>query len=934
MRTLAVFSLILIAFVLVIGFHSAFAVPIAYNQTAISIPWTVQARNSTVTDLFTNNDTHLLNMQFENNLIDNSNYYNNSTWSGSSSFVTGKWGSFAANFTGSNYITTGTTTSYQFLHDGSTSWSISFWMKPALSPPPCCIILVDTSDFGNHAGITVTWNGGQLYYTITNSAAQSIVLPICSSYPADLNWHLATFTYDPALASNNGKIYLDGSLCAQSSKTGNMPTVGPSFQKLGIGAQSSGFNPFKGSIDDLHIFNRVLSQADITADYNTGIYPTKPTLITNWYHYSSTASIISQKLGTNQATLTLSGVPYQSTLAIQGENILYDTKTSGSTTLVTSTNSINTFSGVSSHLFSSRCASSQSTYDNELFPSQQLVYNFCFGTTTGGAAAPANATMTTALGNSTIYTCTSCNPAPNNFNFYQSAQKFTYTAGGAQTVALTPLIRFNSNVTNGVDPHISTFTTDLCDMTSMPGYTLRQISTIGCDTAIGANQIHYLNGTQMLQVNNYYSNNTLPFFSSIQDNQYKSALTLLPNILGITAPYTDFILYTPSANYMVVLTGTASSGNIYYVNVNTITSLLAKNYAYQSYMMTTQSTTSSFGIVNTNMGQTVRLYGPSNLNITTNIGGLFTVTSPYQIQAFPSSTSNGQTRIIDPQWTNTPTINYPITWTPTQLLFPIFLTVANAPTDAGLMVTNNNVVINSTQQTWAVLRLDSTHSGEYDVPAGTCQNVYIADISVKPAVYTYEGSTCATGVNQKTITYTNTLPLNFYTFTYGATDTYTPTNNQLTTTVRAGTAPFTYNVVVKNSTGAVAINSTFTSNSTLTSQNFNVSTVTKPASLYISAGGNTIYTAYLGSSLSLSSVASFFHQYFSYDGFDFLSMLPVIFASMFSRNTVGIGAVMVVVFIATLSWLSIVVVPDMYVAIATFISILGMLGYRGFSYGG
>lgn len=928
MKKLAVFSLILLVFVSVLGFHSAFAVPIAYNQTAISIPWTVQARNSTVTDLFTNNDTHLLNMQFENNLVDNSNYYNNATWSGSSSFVTGKWGSYAANFTGSNSIKINTSVNLGFEYN--QPFSISFWgtgIEVGSNE-----VFLSKGIFGSGTGWSINKDTfGNLFFSLSSNGFTNQLAEFCS--PSGLNsntLHQYVWTYNGNSLTSGFHCYQDGISLTTGNAQNNLSGTILNTSPITLGSDSSGGSKLKGKIDDLHIFNRVLSQSEITADFNTGIYPSKPTLITNWYHYTSTASKIGLKLGTNTQNLVLACTPYQSSLAIQGENILYDCTKSGSTTRQINTDSINTYSNSSSVLFHSNgCQSNDQDFSTFIFPTTTYVHSFCFGGSSSGSAN--NATATTVSGNNTVYSGLNNPTSPTiaNNGVFLSGQKFALSS----SYATNTFLRFNSNTTNTNDANISLFTTDLCDLTFMPGYTLRQISTIGCDDSIGANQIHYLNGTQMLQVNNYYSNNTLPFFSSIQDNQYKSALTLLPNILGITPPFTDFILYTPSANYMVVLTGTASSGNIYYVNVNTITSLLAKNYAYQSYMMTTQSTTSSFGIVNTNMGQTVRLYGPSNLNITTNIGGLFTVTSPYQIQAFPSSTSNGQTRIIDPQWTNVPATNYPMIWTATQLLYPIYLTVANAPTDAGLMVTNNNVVINSTQQTWAVLRLDSTHSGEYDVPAGTCQNVYIADISVKPAVYTYEGSTCATGVNQKTITYTNTLPLNFYTFTYGATHTYTPTNNQLTTTVRAGTAPFTYNVVVKNSTGAVAINSTFTSNSTLTSQNFNVSSVTKPASLYISAGGNTIYTAYLGSSLSLSSVASFFHQYFSYDGFDLISFLPLVFASAWTRNTVGIGAVIVVVFIATLSWLSIVVVPDQYIYIMAFISILGMLGYRGL-YGG
>lgn len=230
---------------------------------------------------------------------------------------------------------------------------------------------------------------------------------------------------------------------------------------------------------------------------------------------------------------------------------------------------------------------------------------------------------------------------------------------------------------------------------------------------------------------------------------------------------------------------------------------------------------------------------------------------------------------------------------------------------------------------WAVTRMDSTRSAEYDVLPNQCQNIYMADISVKPPVFIYQGSTCSTGANAKTIAYTASLPVNFYSFKYGASDSYVPSTNTLTTMTRSTVTPFTYTVIVKNSTGAVAVNQTYTTSSTLDTRTFNVTGVTKPASLSISVAGSQIYSSYLGSPVSLSSVASFFHQYFSYDGFDFLSFLPIMFAGMFTRNTVGIGVVLTVVMIATLSWLSVVVVPDTVVFISIIVAVIGLVGYRG-----
>ncbi|MDE1828653.1 MAG: YncE family protein, partial [Candidatus Micrarchaeota archaeon] len=543
--------------------------------------------------------------------------------------------------------------------------------------------------------IDVAYDSGKGAIYVTNYGASTVSVISDNTNTVTATIPVGAGPYGVAYDSGKGAIYVANYGASTVSVISDNTNTVTATIPVGAGPSDVAYDSGKGAI---YVTNYGASTVSVISDK---IQP----VITNWYH-STGGSTLSQILGNNQATLNLGCTPPLNTLQPQGENILYDCN-SGTTSVTSTTESINSYSGTSSSLFSTTCASGYPSYMYALFPTETSVYNFCMGTQTTSYIATTGY-MGTPSGSTKLYAC-DISGVFLSPSVFQSAQKFAITYNGNCPIYLTPLLRFNTNTTNGIDPNIPSFTTDLCDFTSMPGYALRQINNIGCDTSISANQIHYLNGTSLLQVNNYYSNNALSFFSSIQDNQYKSALTLLPNLLGISAPYTDFILYTPSANYMIVLTGTSSSGNIYYVNINTVTSLLAKNYAYQSYLMTTTSTTSTFGLSDMFNGGTVRLYGPSNMNTTLPISGLFTVTSPYQIQAFPSSTSNGQTRIIDPQWTNVPATNYPIIWTATQLLYPIYLTVANAPTDAGLIVTNNNVVINSTQQTWVVLRLDSTH---------------------------------------------------------------------------------------------------------------------------------------------------------------------------------------------------------------------------------
>lgn len=480
--------------------------------------------------------------------------------------------------------------------------------------------------------------------------------------------------------------------------------------------------------------------------------------------------------------------------------------------------------------------------------------------------------------------------------------------------------KYNWNGTN-----IGTIGT-ICDINYNPTNTTTALDSIGCDKATPAMAIKYLNGMLIRKVAGTNTNNTQNFINSIDTNPYKKILSLPCVVFGVASPCLTFIATdsTTSINYLVILT----ANKIYYTNANTALTLVTNNnYALQSYLITPLADTTNY--IPNPLLQSIKIYGPA-INSTVSTSGLITIPSGYYIKG--ASTPESVIRTVDPRWTNDQTDIPAIVTTGT--LFPIYLTVSNAPTNAALMVTNPAIITNNIASVWTVTALDATRSAEFDIPANQCGLVYITDISQSPSIWNYEGQICATGANQKTIAYTNTLPQSFYVLKYGVTSSFTPQTNGLSTSFRSTTPGTTYTVTINNSTGVAAQTYTFTvpPNVAVDTHNYNVSSVSKPASLSVSVAGNQIYTAYLGSSVSLSSVASFFHQYLNYQGFDFLSFIPVIFAAMFTRNTVGVGMAMVVLCIATLSWLSVVVVPEPAVYVSIFIAVVGMIGYRAFGY--
>lgn len=453
------------------------------------------------------------------------------------------------------------------------------------------------------------------------------------------------------------------------------------------------------------------------------------------------------------------------------------------------------------------------------------------------------------------------------------------------------------------------------------------IDSINCDRALSGYSIKYSNGLLTTGAGNYGSNSTLNLLNSILNSNYKTQLTIPSHIYGIQStnyPDVRLVGHWSGQDWLISYTST----KLLYSPMTTVTSLINSNRALQTYMTTLTTTDSHYYLSPSTISPLIpiKLYGPG-LNASITSYGMVTIPSGYTMRT--TTTSESIVRPLDPRWTNTAQNPIPaITTTGSQ--FPLFITVSNAPTDSAMMLTNPAQTINNINSAWCITQLDSTRTAECDIPPNQCALVYVADISIAPTVFTYEGSVCATGTNTKTLAYTNTLPLTFYTLRYGATESFSPTTNGLAVTTRSSTSPFTYNIIIKNSTGTITQNFTATINGTIDTHNFNLTNTTKPAGLFVSVPGvGQIYSAYVGSPLSFASTVSFFHQYLSYQGFDLLSFIPLIFASMFTRNTVGIGVALTVVLIATLSFLSIVVVSDTVVVVSMIVAIIGLIGYRG-----
>lgn len=91
----------------------------------------------------------------------------------------------------------------------------------------------------------------------------------------DGNWHHVAVTYDNS-AAQNVKLYIDGSLETQGNFSVGVNTS--SGTNVIVGRRIDGANPFTGDIDEVRVWNKVLSAAEIQASMNKEFCQNDPNL--------------------------------------------------------------------------------------------------------------------------------------------------------------------------------------------------------------------------------------------------------------------------------------------------------------------------------------------------------------------------------------------------------------------------------------------------------------------------------------------------------------------------------------------------------------------------------------------------------------------------------------------------------------------------------
>jgi hypothetical protein len=160
----------------------------------------------------------------------------------------------------------------------STNISVSVWVYPRSyywsgNPGPSAIIRRFEYGYSNPNGQTwgIDFNQSTLYAFILEGASNNSQnnATVTHNTPLSLNtWHHIVFTYNGASLN----LYLDGALVNSVNATLPLNTAGNSGISIGESNQTNGYwHPTDGKIDDIGIWNRALTQQEITDLFNTVI---------------------------------------------------------------------------------------------------------------------------------------------------------------------------------------------------------------------------------------------------------------------------------------------------------------------------------------------------------------------------------------------------------------------------------------------------------------------------------------------------------------------------------------------------------------------------------------------------------------------------------------------------------------------------------------
>jgi hypothetical protein len=131
-------------------------------------------------------------------------------------------------------------------------------------------MIVKKISWANNQGYFMEWRNDtkSVAFYIGNGTNWKYIVSSSNSVPLN-EWTYVTGTYDGSYV----RVYINDALNVSASNSG---TIASSTDNLRIGAESISYKRFNGTIDEVRIWNRNLSQAEIQAEMSSSIPVTRP----------------------------------------------------------------------------------------------------------------------------------------------------------------------------------------------------------------------------------------------------------------------------------------------------------------------------------------------------------------------------------------------------------------------------------------------------------------------------------------------------------------------------------------------------------------------------------------------------------------------------------------------------------------------------------
>lgn len=409
------------------------------------------------------------------------------------------------------------------------------------------------------------------------------------------------------------------------------------------------------------------------------------------------------------------------------------------------------------------------------------------------------------------------------------------------------------------------------------------------------------------EVNTSYNSTDIPFL--LPYKILKSDLTCEP---------IRFPLKNGATNYIGLIDRCATN-TMYYSTIPSFS-----DYAVQSLLMDSYTPTIGSLSASTILPQVGFTLKTLTGNFPQNQAGILTL-----ISGTSMTPSTSIVREVNPEYLDSFPTLLPLIVPPTTGLTQLSVNVRNAPSDQVIKVESPTFTLLGSNQLWGTTTLTADDSFTIDLPTSLCGNIYTADGNQEVKVWQSLGQLCASGTMPKSIVYTTNLSFTFWTLPWGVSSNYNDPTSALQTMVRSNEVNYTYNLRVYDRNGTLSLQQQYNNVNGLNVQSFNVSSIQSPRLLEIlDAENNTLYHVTLGNGNWLDDFQTFSNQQLEIDGFNLVAMMPIIFAAMWTRNTISMGTMITVVMIATMGFFGVLPIPEVALYAMLFIAAVAMIAYK------